>query len=244
MHAIILAGGKGRRLGDHTASKPKALVEIDGRPILGIILDQLGQLGFSRVTLCVSHLSSAIQDRFGDGTGTGVSIDYCLDQDPPLGTAGPLANVPDWTTPALVMNGDILTGLNFADMYSAHVSSGALITVAALRRHMPIDFGVLMVEDGKVQALWEKPTLTLDLCAGVYVMSPLVRGDLSLVEPTPMPDLIARSIASGKPVVPHPFDDPWFDIGTPEQLGHAQRWFEQEAFRFLPPRDSAAVAER
>jgi NDP-sugar pyrophosphorylase family protein len=145
MRAIILAGGKGTRLRPYTLALPKPLVPVGDRAILDIVLTQLARAGVRHVTMAVSHLAHLIMAYFGDGQRWGLKIDYSL-EDKPLSTIAPLKLIGDLPEHFLVMNGDILTDLDFAALYARHVAGGADITVATFQRDSRIDFGVLRTE--------------------------------------------------------------------------------------------------
>jgi len=233
LHAIILAGGKGTRLAPYTDSKPKPLVQINGRPVLDIIVHQLQTAGFTRLTLCVSHLGEMIQETFGDGDRYGIATDYCWDVKP-LGTAAPLLRVPRWQSPALVMNADILTALDFGRIMEAHRLENAVMTVATIRHEIPVSFGVLDIRGSRIEGIKEKPQIAIDVFAGIQVIDPLVRKYIPEQEPLDMPSLIRRVIDGRNRVTAHKFSDPWHDVGTPEALWRAASDFERNPERYVP----------
>ncbi len=164
MHAIVIAGGKGTRLLPFTANIPKALMSFGEFSLLEINLLRLRHAGVDRVTLCVSHLGEMIEEAIGSGDALEIAVDYCHDPSP-LGTAGPLRQVPDWDEPALVMNCDILTALDFGRLYRRHVDSGAWLTVATQRRDVVVPFGVIEFAEigNEVRAITEKPSLPFEV---------------------------------------------------------------------------------
>jgi NDP-mannose synthase len=232
-HAIVLAGGRGSRLNPHTVASPKPLISLGGLTILEVIIRQLRSFGVSRVTLCVSFLADMIINECGDGRRFGVEMDYCVDAEP-RGTAGPLASVPAWTGPAVVMNADILTRLNFADLFASHVRTSALLTVAAHVQELPVDYGVLHVASGEVIALVEKPKLELSVSAGIYVASPQVKQYLPAGRQFGMNDLVQELLRHGMAVRAYGFSEEWYDIGTPERLADARQSFAAEPAAYLP----------
>jgi NDP-sugar pyrophosphorylase family protein len=233
VHAIVLAGGRGVRLLPHTEHTPKALVPLGEYSILEIIVRQLAAAGFARVTLCTAHLGTMIRERFGDGGRTGVAIDYTVDPEP-LGTAGPLRLLERWTEPALVVNCDILTTMDFADIHRRHVGSGCPLTVVAVRRDLPVTGGLLDVGSGRVRRVWENPVLQLEVAAGVYVVDPCARGHLGQGGPVDMPELVAALLADGQPVAGHLWTGEWRDIGTEANLAAARRAVAECPQRYLP----------
>jgi NDP-sugar pyrophosphorylase family protein len=245
MHAIILVGGKGTRLARYTKHRPKALVELGRYSILEIILRQLRGCGFARVTLCISHLGHMIRDEFGDGRRLGLAIDYSVDEHP-LGTAAPLRLVPDWTEPAVVMNGDLLTTLDFAGLRRAHDDSGSLLTVATRRRQMESSVGLLRLHEDRVTAVWEKPVVEWNISAGIYVADPFVRKYIPPGERIDMPGLITALIEHGELVYGHEFRGAWHDIGTPGDYKQARAEFCLNPARYLTRREPgmAAIEDR
>jgi NDP-mannose synthase len=223
-HAIILAGGRGARLHPYTLATPKPLITVGRWTILEIILQQLRSFGITRVTLCVSFMADMIVAEFGDGRGLGLDVDYCVDAEP-RGTAGPLAAVPDWTAPAVVMNSDILTQLDFGELHAWHVASSAMLTIAARVHVVTVDYGVLHVAEHEVIGLTEKPRLDLNVSAGIYVASPAVRDYVPPAGVFGMNDLVHDLLRNRQAVRAYEFDDEWYDLGTPERLAEARRSF-------------------
>jgi len=172
MHVAILAGGRGVRLKPYTTALPKPLVPIGEQyAILDIILQQLKAQGFSHVTLAIGHLGPLIRAFVGDGARWGLEVAYS-DEERPLSTIGPLLNFID-TLPEhfLVMNGDVLTDLNYADLLLEHIASHAPLTVATYQRKVKIDFGTLETMGDRIVKFSEKPTLAYGVSMGVYAMS-------------------------------------------------------------------------
>jgi NDP-mannose synthase len=216
LRAIILAGGKGRRLYPYTAVFPKPLMPLGDKPILEIVVGQLRKAGYDRLTFAVGHLASLIQAYFGDGTRFGVAIDYSMESEP-LGTAGPLTLVDPPSDHFLVMNGDILTDLDYGGFAANHAASGAIGTVAVYRKPVEITLGVVEVsEQGSVVGYSEKPTLHYLASTGIYCFHPRVLEHLEPAEYCDLPTLVLRLIERGETVRAHRFDGYWLDIGRPE----------------------------
>jgi NDP-mannose synthase len=230
--AVILAGGLGVRLRPYTLSRPKPLIEIGGVPVLEILIRQLRAVGVTRITLCVSYLAGVVQDVLADGRRLGVRIDYSIDAER-LGTAGPLTLLPAWSEPVIVLNADVLTALDFGRLYRHHLNSGASLTVAAHMSTTPIRYGVLDVRHGCVLDIWEKPHLVLDLCTGIYVMSPEARAQIPERIRSDMPQLMKRMVSSGQPVNAYRFGEEWHDIGTVPGLTRARQSFEKQPSAYL-----------
>ncbi|MEH1166515.1 sugar phosphate nucleotidyltransferase [Micromonospora sp. CPCC 205539] len=222
MHAIVMVGGKGTRLLPHTRNTPKALLGVGGRSILEILVDRLRQAGTDRITMCVSHLADAIRQRFGDGCQFGVALDYAFDREP-MGTAGPLLLVEDWHEAAVIVNGDVLSTIDFAQLHRAHCAGRDVLTVATHTHRVPIELGVLDIADGQVVGVREKPELTLDVAAGIYVADPAVREHIPADRTTDMPALITTLTRLGASVGAYRFSDEWHDIGTPQKYALVQQ---------------------
>ena len=226
-HAVILAGGRGTRLRPFTATLPKPLVPIgEDQAILEIVLKQLVGRGFTGATLAVGHLGQLIQAFVGDGSRWGIHVGYATEEQP-LGTMGPVVKILDRLPDHfLVMNGDILTDLDFGDLLTAHIASGDPITVATYRREVKVDFGVLEIEDGVIIGFSEKPVLSYAVSMGVYALS---RSTLTRYEPgVPLgfDDLMRDLIDRGERPSAFAFDGYWLDIGRPEDYERANREFE------------------
>jgi NDP-sugar pyrophosphorylase family protein len=229
--AVILAGGKGTRLGPFTTILPKPLLPVGDRAIVEIIIEQLRRRGFTRVTLAVGYLSHLIAAVLGDGGAYGVELDYHLEHSP-LGTAGALAGIEDLAEPFLLMNGDVITTLDYGELMRAHESSGNAMTVATQVRTATIDFGVLELDggDGATQAVVgyrEKPHREYVVSMGVYVLEPALLG---LIEPgiyLDFPDLVLRALAAGERVGSYRYGGLWLDIGRHEDYERAIAEFSE-----------------
>jgi NDP-mannose synthase len=232
MKAVILAGGKGSRLAPYTTVLPKPLMPIVDTPILEIVLKQLKNHGFDDVVLAVGHLAPLIKTYFGDGSDLGIRITY-IHEASPLGTAGPLANIDGLTETFLVMNGDILTDLDYSKLVEHHRDGGGIMTIATYKRTVKIDFGVLETVDGGVNKYVEKPALDYVVSMGIYVMEPAVRDHIKSGEYMDLPDLVRLLLASGERVQAFPFGGRWLDIGRQEDFTEAQTQFEEHRDHFL-----------
>jgi NDP-mannose synthase len=241
MRAVILAGGKGRRLLPYTAVFPKPLVPVGDRPILAIVIEQLRRAGFTRVTLAVGHLAGLIQAYFGDGSRFGIRIDYSIESTP-MGTAGPLSLLDDLEDDFLVMNGDLLTDLDIAAFVAAHRSAGAIGTIAVYRKVVTLTLGVLSLDaESHVIDYVEKPSIDYMVSTGIYCFKRAVLEHLVAGVPCDLPDLIRRLIARRQRIHGYPFEGNWFDIGRPEDYEAALSLFRgPEATRQFD--DTATVA--
>lgn len=227
MHAVILAGGKGVRLRPYTTTLPKPLVPIGDRyAILEIVLHQLARRGFRTVTLAIGHLGHLIRAFVGDGVRWGLRVDYTTEESP-LGTIGPLLlmrdSLPD---DFLVMNGDILTDLDYVRPLEEHTAAGAALTIATYPRMVDIDFGVLKTEDGHVTEFTEKPSLDYRVSMGVYAVSRDVLARYEPGLPLGFDELILDQLADGRPPREYRFDGYWLDIGRPDDYDKANAEFD------------------
>lgn len=221
MKAVILAGGKGTRLRPYTTAFPKPLMPIGDKPILEIIVRQLKSHGIDEIIMAVGHLAELIMTFFGDGSKFGVKIKYSKEEEP-LGTAGPLSLIKNELKETfLVMNGDVLSTINYSDLIKYHKESGAMATVALNRRSVYIDFGVVKINDSKTIVDYiEKPTLDYLVSMGIYVFEPDVLNYIPNKK-FDFPDLVKTLISAGKTVKGYVYDGYWLDIGRPDDYERA-----------------------
>lgn len=226
MHAVILAGGKGVRLRPYTTALPKPLVPIgDQHAILEIVLRQLSTAGFTRCTIAIGHLGEIIRAYVGDGTQWGLSVDYAT-EDSPLGTMGPLLNLRDRLPEHfLVMNGDVLTDLDYADVLRTHEASGTPLTIATYARKVHIDFGVLTTDASRVVAFTEKPSIDYRVSMGVYGVSRTTLDHYTPGLPLGFDELVMDLLAAERPLHAYEFDGYWLDIGRPDDYDRANAEF-------------------
>jgi NDP-mannose synthase len=234
-HVVIMAGGKGVRLRPYTTALPKPLVPIgDSYAILEIVLHQLASCGFTHATLAINHLGSLIRAFVGDGSRWGLHVDYA-EEDTPLSTVGPLFGLRDRLPEHfLVMNGDILTDLDYADLLHRHADSGAPLTVATFQRSVKVDFGVLAVSGGTVQEFTEKPTLHYRVSMGVYGIANHTLKPYPVGMPFGFDQLMLDLLDRGEPPASYDFDGYWLDIGRPEDYDEANRSFDALRPMLLP----------
>jgi NDP-sugar pyrophosphorylase family protein len=234
MKAVILAGGKGTRLAPYTTILPKPLMPIGDMPILEIVIRQMARYGFNDVTLAVGYLAELLMAYCGDGSKYGIHIGYSH-EDQPLGTAGPIALVPNLNETFLVMNGDLLTTLDYGEMYRYHQERGAIATLAAYQREVKIDLGVIDVDaDNWVQDYIEKPTYHYFVSTGVYIFEPQVLEYIMPNQHLDLPELVLRLKSQGHPVNVYRFDGYWLDIGRHDDYEKAIDEFSTHRDAFLP----------
>ena len=225
-HAVILAGGKGSRLRPYTIVLPKPLMPIGDYPILEVIVRQLVLQGFTHITLAVNHQAELIKAFFGDGSKWGISIEYSL-EDQPLGTMGPLKLINNLPDHFLVMNGDILTDIVFAEFFDHHVQSGAIYTISSHLREEMIDYGVLQTSNGFLTGFKEKPKNTYEVSMGIYMLSKKVLDFIPNNTPYGFDQLMLALLAKNEPVAVNTFTGLWLDIGRPDDYVEAIEQFDQ-----------------
>ena len=222
MHAVILAGGRGVRLRPYTTSLPKPLVPLgDEYAIIEVVLRQLAAQGFESVTIAIGHLGQLIRAYCGDGSQWGLSIRYWT-EDTPLGTMGPIvAHLDDLPDHFVVMNGDVLTDLDYAELLEGHAMAAAPLTVATYNRTVRIDFGVLDIADDHIAAFREKPTEHFSVSMGVYAVTRETLRGYEAGAALGFDELVLDLLDTDTPPRARPFDGYWLDIGRPDDYDTA-----------------------
>jgi NDP-sugar pyrophosphorylase family protein len=235
--AVILAGGLGTRLRPYTTVLPKPLMPVGDRPILDIVVRQLAHAEFDRITIATGYLAELIEAFFGDGSRYGIPIDYFREEQP-LGTVGALSLIDGLDQDFLVMNGDILTDIDYGALLERHREGGQTATIAAHQRDVQVSLGVMRFEHESDPALVtdyiEKPVLSYVVSMGVYCFAPRVREHIGRAQRLDFPDLVLRLIAAGEKVRAWRSEDHWLDIGRHDDYEQAQDEFNQLRHRFLP----------
>jgi NDP-sugar pyrophosphorylase family protein len=221
MKAVVLAGGRGTRLAPYTQILPKPLMPIGDMPILEVLIRQMKGVGIEEVILTVGHLEHLLRSYFEDGSRYGVRICYSQESKP-LGTAGPLSLISDLEETFLVLNGDILTTLDFSDLVAYHQANGAPATIAMHEREVRIDLGVIHLDGGnEIIDYTEKPCMKYRASMGIYVFEPEVLEFIPNGEYLDFPDLVLEMLAAGKRVIGYPFGGYWKDLGRHEDYQEA-----------------------
>jgi NDP-mannose synthase len=234
MQAIILAGGKGRRLLPYTTVLPKPLMPIGDYSILEVILRQLKHASFNTITISTGYLHELIVAYIDSNKSLDMKITY-VHEESPLGTIGPLRLVKKLEDNFLVMNGDILTDLDYGALIAAHKKKNAIATVATYQRDTHIDFGVLEKnKDNRIVAFREKPTYHFDVSMGVYVFSKKILDYVPKGEPFGFDQLMYALTETKASVFSYPHDGYWLDIGRPDDYARSIEEFEKYKDRFLP----------
>jgi len=234
MKAVILAGGKGTRLAPYTTVFPKPLMPIDGIPILEVIVKQLAHFQVKELIFTVSSQSEPLLSAyFGNGTRYGVDICYSKEEKP-LGTAGPLSLIPNLPETFLVMNGDILTTLNYQKLIKYHRRHRGIVTIAMSQKKVQLELGVMEFNRAhRLTRYIEKPTLSYSVSMGIYVFEKKVLKYILPQKYLDFPELIQRLIKQRGKVICYPSDDFWLDIGRHEDYEEAQEKFQEMRKKLL-----------
>jgi NDP-mannose synthase len=225
VRTVILAGGMGTRLRPYTSILPKPLLPLGDRSILELLMRQLSQHGFRDITLSVGHLAHLIEAVLGNGVGREIDISY-VREDVPLGTAGSLRLVPDLDATFLVLNGDLVTSLDYRALLRHHRANRNVLTIATRRREVRTEYGVLELktgsdEPGRILGYDEKPILEFLVSMGIYVLEPAALAFVPETGYFDFPDLVHRLLGAGARVGSYEYDGLWLDIGRPEDYERA-----------------------
>jgi len=212
VEAVIMAGGRGRRLMPLTNDIPKPMLPVGGRPMLEWIVEGLKRSGITRITISSHYKADVIRRYFGNGWRHGVSISH-LYEEHPSGTAGALRLLNNWNQTLLVINGDILTWVDFTQMINFHREQKAALTVAVRQHDVQVPYGVVDMEGSQIRRLSEKPVLPYFVNAGIYLLEPSMRSLLGEGEQLDMTDLIDQAINREQSIVGFPVTEYWADIG-------------------------------
>jgi len=233
MQAVILAGGKGTRLKPYTNNIPKPLVKLDDMPILEIVLRQLKKFGVKEVFLAVNHLSDLIESFFKDGDHLGLKIFYSKERDP-LGTAGPLNLIENLDNNFIMMNGDILTNLNFKDMFMKHDYNKSLASIAVYNRELRIDLGILELDNkNNFSNYIEKPVFNYNVSTGIYIFNKMVKDYIPKNIKFDMPELIQSIHKNKKNIFCYKSNFDWLDIGRVDDYEKANILFKENKSKYL-----------
>lgn len=232
MKAVILAGGKATRLRPYTTNFPKPLMPIGERPILEIVIRRLKDFGITDIMISTGHLAELIRAFFNDGSKVGVKITYSKEE-APLGTAGPLNLLRDKLDDTFIlMNGDVLTDLDFGKLMSFHRAHKAQATITLSKRVFPIDFGVIDIDDHNYFKAWtEKPTFEYLISTGIYLFEPETLKVLPPAGFFNVPDYIHRLHQENYSVLCYVHDGYWLDIGRPADYEKACLDYEDKKIK-------------
>ena len=226
IRAVVMAGGLGTRLRPLTDTLPKPMLPIGSRPLLELIVERLKQSGIRRLNVATHYKGEVISEHFKDGQDFGVEITY-VKEDQPLGTVGALSLLEDSEDPLLVINGDILTRVDFREMLNFHREHKAELTIAVRQYEFNVPYGVVESDGVFVKGISEKPTVRQFINAGIYLLNPSVRRLVPNQQQYDMPDLIHRILSEGRQVVCFPVREYWLDIGIEDHYLQAQSDMEK-----------------
>jgi len=212
LSAVIMAGGFGTRLQPLTKDTPKPMLPVGDRPLLERTIGRLREAGIKHVNVTTHYLAERITSYFGDGEAFGVEINY-VSEDRPMGTAGGLRLMDAHEEPLLVINGDILTAMDFRDLLAYHRRHRAELTVCVRKYDFQVPYGVLECDGPRVVGIREKPVVSFLVNAGIYLLEPSAQRFIPVDRPFDMTDLIARLIKEGRPMVSYPVVEYWLDVG-------------------------------
>jgi dTDP-glucose pyrophosphorylase/CBS domain-containing protein len=221
LRAVVMAGGFGTRLRPLTEELPKPMLPLGSRPLLELIVEQLRDAGIRQVNVATHYKGDVISDHFKDGQDFGVDIRY-VKEDQPLGTVGALSLLEESEEPLLVINGDILTRVDFRAMHHFHREHNADLTVAVRQYELSVPYGVVDTDGVAVRGISEKPVVKQFINAGIYLLSPSVKRMIPNGQHYDIPDLIQLLLKEGRPVVCFPIREYWLDIGKADHYDQAQ----------------------
>jgi len=224
---ILMVGGLGTRLRPLTETTPKPMLKVGNKPILQTIVEKFKEYGYTNIIMCVNYKSHIIQDYFGDGTGFGVKIEYILEKQR-MGTAGALSLLNDKPSePFFVMNGDLLTNVNFEHFHDYHISNNSIATMCVREYDFQVPYGVVNIENSKILSIEEKPLHKFFVSAGIYILSPKVLDHIPKNEFYDMPTLFEKLISENKNVISFPLREYWLDIGRIEEYKKANEEYDE-----------------
>lgn len=210
---VLMVGGLGTRLRPLTEDTPKPMLKVGNKPILQTIVEKFAEYGYTNIVMCVNYKSHVIQDYFGDGSEFGVNIEYILEEQR-MGTAGALSLLREKPTePFFVMNGDLLTNVNFEHLHDFHLSNNSLGTMCVREYDFQVPYGVVNIDGSKILSIEEKPVHKFFVSAGIYMLSPDALEYIPANEFYDMPTLFDKFISEKKNAISFPLREYWLDIG-------------------------------
>lgn len=224
---VLMVGGLGTRLRPLTENTPKPMLKVGDKPILQTIVEKFAEYGYKNFVMCVNYKSNIIQDYFRDGSSFGVNIEYILENQR-MGTAGALSLLKDKPTdPFFVMNGDLLTNINFEHLHDYHLSNSSIGTMCVREYDFQVPYGVVNIEDNKILSIEEKPTHKFFVSAGIYMLSPKVLEYIPQNQFYDMPTLFEKLISLNENTISFPLREYWLDIGRIEEYKKANEEYSE-----------------
>lgn len=223
---ILMVGGLGTRLRPLTNDVPKPMLDVGNKPILHTIVENFAKYGYTDIIMCVNYKSEIIKEYFGNGDKFGVKIEYVLESKR-MGTAGALSLLKERPKDDFfVMNGDLLTNVNFEYLHEYHKDSNALASICIRKYEMQVPYGVVNVRANKVTSIEEKPTQSFFVSAGIYMFSPIVLDFIPKGVFYDMPTLFSELLKHDFPIHPFPIREYWLDIGRMDEYRRANDEYE------------------
>jgi len=219
--AVVMAGGFGKRMMPLTANVPKPMLPVGERPIVERTIENLKSAGIRRVYMATHYRAEVLTEHFGNGEQFGVEMNY-VDEEVPLGTAGALSRLQGNRDVLLVVNGDIVTDLNYRSLLRFHREHEAEMTVGVRQYEFHVPYGVVSTAEARVTGITEKPTQRMFVNAGIYLIEPHVCALVPAGKKFDMTDLIEKMIAEKRRVCAFPISEYWVDIGQQEEYARAQ----------------------
>jgi len=213
---LIMAGGQGTRLRPHTATCPKPMLPVGGKPMMERIIDRAREDGFHRFVIAIHYLGHMIEEYFGDGSSRHINIEY-IREEVPLGTAGAVGLLrPRPQEPFIVCNGDVLADIRYGELLDFHVHHGAVATMAVRLHEWQHPFGVVRTKGVDIVGFEEKPTIRNHVNAGIYALAPAALDSVTPGVRCDMPGLFAMMQERGARTIVYPMHEPWLDVGRPD----------------------------
>ncbi len=226
-YVVLMVGGLGTRLRPLTETTPKPMLHVGGKPILQTIVEKFVSYGFVHIVMCVGYKSKIIQDFFGDGSSFGAAIEYVVEPKR-MGTAGALSLIErQFDEPFFVMNGDLLTNVNFEHLLEFHESNRAMASMCVREYDFQVPYGVVTIDDGSILSIEEKPVHKFFVSAGIYMLDPHCIDLIPPHEFYDMPTLFEELIARGEKSVSFPLREYWLDIGRIEEYERANAEYHE-----------------
>lgn len=224
---VLMVGGLGTRLRPLTDNTPKPMLKVGNKPILQTIVEKFAEYGYTNIVMCVNYKSHVIKDYFGDGSEFGVNIEYIFEEQR-MGTAGALSLLKEKPTEAFfVMNGDLLTNVNFEHLHDYHTANSSVGTMCVREYDFQVPYGVVNIENSKILSIEEKPVHKFFVSAGIYMLSPKALEYIPQNEFYDMPTLFEKLIGEKKNIISFPLREYWLDIGRMEEFEKANNEYHE-----------------
>jgi len=224
---ILMVGGLGTRLRPLTENTPKPMLKVGNKPILETIVEKFAEYGYINIMMCVNYKSHIIEEYFGDGKEFGVKIEYVIEEQR-MGTAGALSLLKEKPTePFFVMNGDLLTNVNFEHLHDFHIANNSMGTMCVREYDFQVPYGVVNIENSKILSIEEKPTHKFFVSAGIYLLNPEVLEYIPQNQFYDMPILFEKLISEKQNAISFSLREYWLDIGRIEEYKKANEEYDE-----------------